>query len=178
MNKKLAIYLFLSLSLWACGGSDPAPSDPNPTPISLTTLKLTFATTGETNQVAEIQDNDGAGGPNSPTINGQPLNLKKNKTYNVTAQVLNNAQDVSAQIINQGTTHQLRYSSPLANNLSFTYGDIDSNGRPIGIITTVIPGITATGSSITISLFRDVNKNVANSGTKVIEGTIMVNIID
>jgi hypothetical protein len=178
MNKKLAIYLLLSLSLWACGGSDPAPDNANPTPISLTTLKLTFATTGETNQVAEIQDNDGASGPNAPIISGQPLNLKKNKTYDVTAQVLNNAQDVTSQITTQGTTHQLRYTSPLATNLSFNYGDIDSNGRPIGIITTVIPGINATGSSVTISLFREVNKNVANSGIKVIEGTITVNIID
>jgi hypothetical protein len=178
MNKKLAIYLLVALSLWACGGSDPAPTDTTPTPVSLTTLKLTFTATGETNQVVEIQDNDGASGPNAPTISGSPLTLKKNKTYSVTTQVLNNTQEVTSQIVSQGTTHQFRFTSLLGNNLLFTYGDVDSNGRPIGIITTVIPGVTATGSSVTINLFREVNKNNPSSGTKVIEGTVTVNIID
>jgi type IV pilus biogenesis protein CpaD/CtpE len=176
--KKTAIYAAILGLLVACGGSDPAPGDGTNTPIALTTLKLSFATTGEATQEISITDNDGASGANAPVISGSPLNLKKSKTYDITAQLLNNAQNVTSQITAQGTIHQIRYTTDLGNNLNIINVDIDSNGRPIGILATATTNTNTVNGNLTVALFREVNKNVPTSGTKMIEGTIAVNIVN
>ncbi len=102
----------------------------------ITTLKLTFQNTTDSGAAPfEViySDKDGIGG-NPPTAD--IINLKASKNYNVSAKILdetkNPTAEINPEIIEEGNDHQLFYRS-VSGNINFSYKDVDKVGRPLGL---------------------------------------------
>ncbi len=118
-----------------------------------------------------FRDLDGPGG-NAPTIAGGTLD--PNKTYTYSVSFLNEQEsppeNITSEVFDEGDEHQvfLRASGV---NLTTTYGDVDVDGRPIGLTGTVQSGAASTGT-LTVTLRHELNKaadgvaagNIANAG--------------
>lgn len=158
----------LMIAFQSCGDDD------EPTPENeeelITTLTMTFSNVVETTDVviAEYKDIDGDGG--QPPIIINPT-LKANAIYNVEIVVLNEsvspAEDITEEIIEEGTLHQFFFGSSNPSFLSFSYQDSDANGNPIGVSTRWEPLEEGTGTLEVI-----LRHNLDKEATGVSDGAI------
>lgn len=167
--------LFVSAIL-SCDNDDVKPINEDEV---ITTVKLTFTPQdgGET-VVLTSKDLDGFDGPNLPVVT-QSGALVKNKTYTTAVAFLNElespAEDITAEVQEEAADHQVFYqvTSTLP---SFTYllgaGNVDVNGKPIGVNAQFITGATAASGNIIVTLRHLPNKsasgvsdgNITNAG--------------
>ncbi|OOV24511.1 type 1 periplasmic binding fold superfamily protein, partial [Flavobacterium sp. LM5] len=109
----------------------------------LITTVTTTLTAGSSVITLKSVDLDGDG-PNKPvvTVSG---NLTANTTYNGRTTILNEsvspADDITAEVQEEGDEHQLFYQAPTAIG-TFAYGDLDEDGKPIGLVFTLKTGTT------------------------------------
>ena len=149
-----------------CGGD---PEDVNSEEL-ITTVRINFTDNQNANNTASalFQDMDGAGG-NNPTITGPTLSA--NTTYTATVEFLDEsgetAEDITAEVEDEGAEHQVFYTVAGGLNASVVYGDEDTNGNPVGLVAEVTTGDASTGT-LTITLRHEPNK----MGTGVPEGDI------
>lgn len=164
MNK-LSFYsilvLIFSFSIFSCS------HDHDHDHETMTTVELKLVGDGETITLTS-RDLDGDG-PNAPvvTVVGE---IKKDVNYIGSIRFLNElenpAEDLTPEIVSQGTAHQVFYL--VSNGLgSFTYTDVDTNGRPIGVTTSFVSNTTDSGN-LRIVLRHNLNKNASG----VAEGNI------
>ena len=132
-NLKTTKILFLALvaiSISSCNKDD------NPAPVNeeevITTVitKLTFG-----NQIITLTSRDLDGdGPNAPIVTTSG-NLAANTTYTGTVTFLNEtvtpASNITEEVLAEGVDHQLFFQAPTSLG-TFSYSDLDANGKPIG----------------------------------------------
>jgi len=142
----------------------------------ITTLRLTFTKTNATGTpivgvspiVATWKDADGTG-PNAPNVDN--IALSANSFYTIELTVLNElanpAQDITAEIRNEGTKHQFFFqkSAGLTSLGNIQYADQDTAGKPIGLTTKIATTAMAGTGTLKIILRHDLNKNGANVST-------------
>ena len=144
--------LFLGF-LSACNSDDVEnPTPPNEEEV-ITTLLLNFTNAGQTTTFA-YRDPDGDGG--NPATQQDDVVLSANTTYTLTIEFLNEAEtpaeDITAEVEEEGDEHQVFISNATgALPFTYTYGDQDVNGNPIGLTGTVTTGDATTGS-MTVTL--------------------------
>ena len=124
----------------------------------ITTVTTTLVGGGQTITLTS-RDLDGDG-PNAPTITVSG-NLTANTTYAGEVLFLNEtvspADNITVEVEEEGVDHQVFYQ--LAATLgTFTYTDLDLNGKPIGLAFTLTTGNAGTGN-LTVTLRHLPNKS-------------------
>jgi hypothetical protein len=135
----------------------------------ITTVTLSFAEAGTSNvRTFTFRDIDGDGGA-APSL-FQTINLQQNKIYNVavtfTNEAVTPAEDITAEIVREGTDHQIYYVSSGGTNIAVSNLNTDANGRALGttgraatdaagtgFLTTTLkhkPGIKANNDPVTV----------------------------
>ena len=152
------LLLLVVLAFSACEKDDP--EIPNEEEL-ITTLNYVLSPVGGGSAITlSFQDLDGDGG-NAPTITGGTLNANQN--YTGTLELLNEAEspaeDITQEIQEEDEEHQFFFQTDIS-DLQISYGDMDSNGQPIGLTTTLTTGGSATGE-ITIILRHEPDKSAS-----------------
>ncbi|MFN3752591.1 type 1 periplasmic binding fold superfamily protein [Flavobacterium sp.] len=154
-TSKLFLFAFTTLTLASCSNDD---SPVNEEEV-ITTVTTTLTGGG---QVITLRSRDLDGdGPNAPvvTVSG---NLTANTTYIgetvFTNETVSPAEDITAEIEEEGLEHQIFYQAPL--NLGvFTYTDVDANGKPIGLSFTYTTGSSSANGNLVVTLRHLPNKS-------------------
>ncbi|MEN8928705.1 MAG: type 1 periplasmic binding fold superfamily protein [Flavobacteriales bacterium] len=159
-NKIIIGGLLLVATLSSCKKDEEDPIIPNEEEV-ITTLKYTLTpSTGGTPVVLTFQDLDGDGG-NAPTITGGTINA--NTSYTGAIELLNEtespAEDITAEVAEEDDEHQL-FFEPSASDISVAYTDMDDDGNPIGLATTLTTMAASTGT-IKITLRHEPAKSAA-----------------
>lgn len=148
-SKILALALLTLFTFSSCNNDDPEAVNEE----EVITTVTTTLTAGNSVITLTSRDLDGDG-PNAPVVTASG-DLKINTTYNGTTTFLNEtvkpADDITAEVKEEGEDHQLFYQAPAAVG-TFTYLDADKNGKPIGLTFTLKTGATATTGNITVVL--------------------------
>jgi len=171
-NNNMKQYLFLigltfaMFSFSSCDKDDPTP--PNEEEL-ITTLTLTMTPQNGGDALAfQFQDLDGDGG-NDPIITSPKL--AANTTYDATIVVLNESvsptENLTNEVRSEGEDHQFFFATTTGVNLSFSYDDMDSNGKPIGLSALFQTGEASSGG-FQVTLRHEPNK----SASGVLEGDI------
>ena len=158
---KNTFFLFLALSfvLTSCDKDDPE------IPIEqelITTLNYTLTPDGAGDAVTlSFLDIDGDGG-GEPTVTGGTL--MANQTYTGVLDLLNEsespAESITDEIREEDDEHQFFFQSTVA-GLSVPYADMDADGNPVGLETTLTTGDAGSGN-LTIILRHEPVKSAEN----------------
>lgn len=140
MKKNILILVFIcSLSAFhACKKDVCDPTPPANEGEVITTLRLVFVDSANSNDVrtAEFRDPDGPGGV--PYDRFDTLLLSSNSTYYGQLLLLNEtvspADTISNEVLEEGADHLLCYASDIAGT-TIERTDFDSNGLPLGLQT-------------------------------------------
>jgi len=132
------------------------------TPVNEEEVITTIITTlTHDNQIITLTSRDLDGdGPDAPvvTVSG---NLAANTTYVGSVKFLNEianpAEDITEEIHEESDEHQIFYQAPAALG-TFTYTDLDVNGKPVGLNFKLVTANATTGS-LTVTLIHEPNKN-------------------
>ena len=148
-SKIVALALLTVFTFSSCNNDDPEVVNEE----EVITTVTTTLTAGSSVITLTSRDLDGDG-PNAPVVTASG-DLKINTTYNGATTFLNEAvkpaDDITAEVKEEGEDHQLFYQAPTAVG-TFTYLDADKNGKPIGLTFTLKTGATATTGNITVVL--------------------------
>ena len=161
-NLKITKILFLALvaiSISSCNKDDnPAPPVNEEEVITTVTTKLMA---GNQTILLTSRDLDGDG-PNAPVVTSSG-NLSANTTYTGTVTFLNEtvtpASNITVEVLEEGVDHQLFFQAPTSLG-TFTYSDLDANGKPIGLQFTLATSAATTGSLL-VTLRHLPNKSAA-----------------
>ena len=151
----------------------------------ITTLNYTLTPSGGGTAVTmTFQDLDGDGG-DDPVITGGTL--APNTTYTGDLELLNEtetpAEDITEEIEEEDADHQFFFTTTVA-GLSVAYADMDDDGNPVGLESTVTTMASGSGE-MTIILRHEPNKsgagvaggNITNAGGETdIEVTFNVDV--
>ena len=152
----LAIALVTISSLNSCSNDDKVVNEEE----VITTITTTL-TNGINVITLTSRDLDGDG-PNDPVFTTSG-NLAANTVYNGEITFLNEtvtpAEDITAEIEEEGEDHQIFYQTPSAIG-TFGYTDFDVNGKPIGLTFTFTTGDAGSGNVI-VTLKHLPNKSAA-----------------
>ncbi len=171
MRKKYLNTLWVAIALLlagtACSSDDPEMVNEEEL---ITTVNVTFTNTAMASDVVNVsfRDLDGPGGTD-PVIGD--LTLSANAEYSFTIEFLNEqetpAEDITAEVREEGTDHQIFFLRGGNANIVTAYGDQDTNGNPIGLTGTATTGDASNGT-FGIVLIHEPNK----SSTGVSDGNI------
>ncbi len=149
MNRKLTWMLLFGIAalFTQCKDSgDEVEADDENELITSVTLTFTEVGTGTVTTFA-YKDPDGDGG-NAPT-KFDTISLKANTSYTLTPAFLDESKtpidDITAEIKEKAYEHLLVYTPNPTTLLTYTYGDKDTNGYPIGLTGTAKAGAAGTG---------------------------------
>jgi hypothetical protein len=161
--KLLAIALIIVVTFTACDKDEETILPVNEEEL-ITTVKLTLTGGG---QVVTLTSKDLDGdGPNAPVVTVSN-NLLANTTYVGQAEFLNElvtpADNLTVEIEEEGVDHQIFYQA-LASLGTFTYTDVDANGKPIGLSFTYTTN-NAASSDVTVTLRHLPNKSASGVAT-------------
>lgn len=162
--KLLAILFISSLTLVGCSDDDDDHDDHDHEEELITTVIYTL--TNDADSMDEVTltftDLDGEGGSDGTFDISGPLTA--NATYSGDIQLLNEtespAEDITEEVEGEGDEHEFFYSNTAG--LTITKTDVDGDGNPLGIETTVVTGAAATGT-VTVILKHEPTK--PNDGT-------------
>lgn len=147
--KKLQVLSFVFLSILMASSCS---NDDNP-PVNeeelITTVSVTFTGGG---QIITFTSRDLDGdGPNSPVITQTGGNLENGVVYTGTVSFLNElvnpVEDITQEVAEEAEDHQVFYQ--ITNNLgTFTYTDLDADGKPIGLTFNFTANNSGTGDLV------------------------------
>lgn len=158
LKSKLSfLFIFgLSIAFLSCNNDDD-PDIPEEEEV-ITTLSYTLTSSNGDAVTMSFRDLDGDGG-DAPTIIGGTLSA--NTTYVGLLSLLNEsetpAENVNEEIEEEDEEHQFFFSSTVP-ELSVTYGDMDEDGNPLGLVSTVTTGAAGSGT-LTVILRHEPDKN-------------------
>lgn len=150
----------------------------------ITTLTLTLTPAGGgTDIIMRSQDLDGDG-PDAPVIIVSD-DLVANTDYTGVAEFLNElvnpAEDITEEVIEEGAEHQVLYSFNGTSGSSISYDDADADGNPLGVEFTLSSGDASTDNTLTVTLKHEPTKpndgTVASAGGETdVEATFTFNV--
>ena len=156
--KKFMTWAMIALLLGfvtSCKDDDPEEEEE---PEVITNLVLALTSTAGTVEFT-FEDLDGDGG-NAPTITSGTLTA--NTTYTGAVTLTNKSvtpeEDITAEIQEEDKEHQFFYYSGGNADITFAYADMDDDGNPVGLATTITTGAASTGT-MTIVLRHEPNKS-------------------
>ncbi len=181
MPKRFNLFalLFVSVLVLTNCGDDEAPDEEEEVEV-ITDAILTFTDANGATVTASAVDPDGDGVADLMVEDEITLNVST--TYTLSFQFLNNlespAEDIAEEVLEEADEHQIFYSfttdafaSPVGNgnidNASdaINYADEDSNGNPLGLVTTWTTGADAvTGGSFSVRLQHQPDIKTASTG--------------
>ena len=155
-----SIYIFLTLIIF---GS----CQPNDEPVNqeelITTFIYTLSDSNGNQVILSFKDVDGSGGLNP--IYYVSGSLKANTTYAGSLELLNESVNpvdtITHEIVSEDFAHQFFYLKSNVLNASIHYADLDKNGKPLGVKSSMITGSPSTGT-IKIVLRHEPNKDALN----------------
>lgn len=155
----LFILIAISILMTSCDKEDPI--IPNEEEL-ITTLNYTLTPLGGGDEITlSFQDLDGDG-VGAPTIAGGSLDA--NETYSGVLDLLNEsespAESITDEIREEDDEHQFFFQSTVA-GLSVAYADMDADGNPVGLSTTLTTGDAGSGN-LTIILHHKPIKSAEN----------------
>ncbi len=162
---KLLALLFISSLAIACSSDDDGDGDDHDSEEELITTVI-YTLTNNADNADEVAltftDLDGEGGTDGIYDISGPLTANATytggiKLWNATE---NPAEDITEEVEDEADEHEFFYSSTAG--LTITKTDVDGDGNPVGIATTVTTGSAATGS-LTVILKHEPTK--PNDGT-------------
>lgn len=159
--KPFILFGLFSLFFVACKKDDPKePVIPNEEEV-ITTLNFTLTPVGGGTPVEfKFKDLDGDGG-NPPEISVGKLDT--NTQYTGSVELLNEletpADDITIEVREEAEEHQFFFQST-ASGLSVAYDDLDADGKPIGLTTTITTQGASTGT-LTITLKHEPVKDAS-----------------
>ena len=159
--KPFILFGLFSLFFVACKKDDPKePVIPNEEEV-ITTLNFTLTPVGGGTPVEfKFKDLDGDGG-NPPEISVGKLDT--NTQYTGSVELLNEletpADDITIEVREEAEEHQFFFQST-ASGLSVAYDDLDEDGKPIGLVTTITTQGASTGT-LTITLKHEPVKDAS-----------------
>ncbi|PWH81545.1 type 1 periplasmic binding fold superfamily protein [Algibacter marinivivus] len=162
---KLLALLFISTLAISCSNDDDGHGDDHDSEEELiTTVVYTLTNNADNTDVVTLTftDLDGEGGADGTYDISGPLTANATytggiKLWNATE---NPAEDITEEVEGEADEHEFFYSNTAG--LTITKTDVDGNGNPVGIETTIATGSAATGS-ITVILKHEPTK--PNNGT-------------
>ena len=158
-----ACVLASTLAFSACNNDDDV--EPVNEEEVITTALITFTAPGASPVVMSFRDLDGDGGAAGVTTGGT---LAADTDYSYTVSLLNEqaspAENVTSEVQAEGTDHQFFFSTTNTLNLSLAYGDMDADGRAIGIAGTARTRAASMGA-LTLTLRHEPNKTAAGVAT-------------
>jgi hypothetical protein len=165
-NYYFLMIALLVFALCSCNDDDD-PVIPNEEEV-ITTLRYTLNPNGGGETVVfSFVDLDGDGGM-EPTIQGGTL--LADQSYMGSLELLNQSEspeeDITEEIEEEDLEHQFFFETDIA-GLSISYADMDSEGNPLGLATTIQTGSAGSGE-LTVILRHEPNK----SGQGVSDGDI------
>ncbi len=163
--KLIALLFILSITITSCS-DDHDDHDHDHEEELITTVTYTL-TNGNNNVTLVWEDLDGDAGNNPAITNGT---LVANTTYTGIIKLENKtespAEDITQEVKTEGDEHEFFYETSIA-GLTVTKTDVDGNGNPIGIETTLTTGSAGSGS-FTIILKHEPTK--PNTGSPIAAG--------
>ncbi|NVJ46206.1 MAG: type 1 periplasmic binding fold superfamily protein [Cytophagia bacterium] len=150
----------LMLMFTACDSDDPEPVNEEEV---ITTVRVTFTNTSNASDVvtASFQDLDGEGG-NAPTIDD--ITLSASSTYTLRVEFLNEqenpAEDITEEVQEENLDHQVFYLAGGGAEFTYSYGDEDDEGKPLGLTGTATTGAAGSGT-LQVLLIHEPNKSGA-----------------
>ena len=155
-----SIYIFLTLIIF---GS----CQPNDEPLNqeelITTFIYTLSDSNGNQVILSFKDVDGSGGLNP--IYYVSGSLKANTTYAGSLELLNESvspvDTITHEIVSEDFAHQFFYLKSNVLNASIHYADLDKNGKPLGVKSSMTTGSPSTGT-IKIVLRHEPNKDAQN----------------
>lgn len=160
LNQLLFAFTLVGLfTVVSCDNDDPEPVNEEEL---ITTVEVTFTpSAGGTPVVASFRDLDGAGGTDPERTNPT---LAANTSYNVAVRFLNEtespAENITEEVEEEDDEHQVFYVVNAGLNLTYSYGDQDGNGNPLGVVGTAQTGSASTGN-LSVVLVHEPNKSAA-----------------
>jgi len=127
----------------------------------ITTMILSFNNTGAgADKELRFTDADGDGG-GAPVFNVDTLDDASVYTTSIILlnETVSPADTISNEVLAEGVDHQI-FFAPTGVNISYVYGDVDSNGNPIGLLTTMTTGAPSVGTLV-VTLRHEPNKIAA-----------------
>lgn len=114
----------------------------------ITTVEYTLTNTADPGNVVELKSVDPDGdGPDAPVITTSGM-LMVNSSYSGTVRFLNESiapsDDITVEVQEESDEHEVFYVST-TNGFQIAKADVDDNGNPLGLRTTVQTGAAATG---------------------------------
>ncbi|MEM9822081.1 MAG: type 1 periplasmic binding fold superfamily protein [Bacteroidota bacterium] len=159
--KALSFLLVTSMFVASCG--DDEPMIPDDLEVITQMSYILTPTAGGDAITLNFDDPDGDGG-NAPTVTGGTLSANTSYTGRIT--LSNPDEDVTPEITEEDEEHQFFFAISGA-NLTIDYADMDANGDPIGL-TTTLTTTDASSGNLTITLRHKPDK----AGTGVAGGDI------
>ncbi len=132
----------------------------------ITTVKLQFSADGKT-ETFSYSDKDGDGGM-TPKIDD--IVLEANKKYVVSVQVLDEsktpAEDITQDITENKEEHLFVFTPSPASLITYSYGDKDKNGFPVGLLGNITTNSVGVGK-VKVQLRHQplVNGKISKDGT-------------
>ena len=152
----IASTLIIGFGIIGCDSDDPTPENPEEL---ITTVRLVFQEAGSTDlMIFEFKDLDGDGG-NLPIINTDTLlsgreYLLEVELYN---ESVNPIIDIASEVKEEDDEHQFFFVIDDV-NMTHTYEDQDGNGKPLGLLNSMVVGDAGMGS-LTIILRHQPDKD-------------------
>lgn len=145
MTRNLYFFLSLFLVVFAvgCDDDDDPVIENEEEVITRVTWTLTPSDAANETVTFTFVDADGDGG-NAPVISGTGT-FAANASYSGVVSFANEDELIDPEIREEDEEHQVFYPVASGLNLTVAYGDSDSDGNPIGLLTTVTTGAASTG---------------------------------
>jgi len=126
----------------------------------ITTVELELTSSSDATNVILFKSVDIDGdGPDDPVITVTGT-INANTSYDGSIRFLNESiaptENITEEVIEEGDEHEVFYNSSLA-DFSITKVDLDANGNPLGVITTLQTGAAGTGT-LTVVLRHEPTK--------------------
>lgn len=154
--KNLFILFAFTLFLTACTKEDPVV--PNEEEIITTVIYTLTPKGGGTPIELKFQDLDGEGG-NPGTANS--ATLRAGTQYDGVLRFVNEsespAEEITEEVEEESNEHQVFFKTSSTLNVSVSYADTDSDGKPLGLKSVLAANTSSTGN-LTITLRHEPNK--------------------
>jgi len=154
--------LLFSLLIIGCSGDDDTPEVVNEEEIITSVIVTLVADTGTVTLSSRDLDGDG---PNAPTVTVSG-NLKLGSTYVGAVQFLNEtetpAEDITEEVEEESDEHQVFFIPGSGLNVDVDYGNIDTDGNPLGT-EFVLTATAVSDGTLNITLRHEPKK--PNDGT-------------